>query len=186
MPTMLSTATVAGLRRGILSGAMPEHANPPPVQSRDDAPGPSDEARLVVEFLRERDAACPECGYNLRNLTSPVCPECRRELHLSIAPGHRSVTGLLITAVPGAFSGVAAVLLLIPVLLLGPPRSPESLGVGLLIGFGLLSGVSVVVLGMRADRFLCLNSSGQATVAIIVWSVHVLAFVVLLAWLNGL
>lgn len=30
----------------------------------------------VREFLAERDARCPSCGYNLRGLSGDACPEC--------------------------------------------------------------------------------------------------------------
>jgi hypothetical protein len=43
----------------------------------------ADETALL-EFLRDRDVACPLCRYNLRALTSPRCPECGRELRLTI------------------------------------------------------------------------------------------------------
>jgi len=43
----------------------------------------ADETALL-DFLRDRDVACPLCHYNLRALTSPRCPECGRELRLTI------------------------------------------------------------------------------------------------------
>lgn len=30
----------------------------------------------LLEYLAERDVPCPGCGYNLRNLTGALCPEC--------------------------------------------------------------------------------------------------------------
>jgi hypothetical protein len=33
-------------------------------------------------FLTVRDAACPRCGYNLRGLQEPVCPECGASISL--------------------------------------------------------------------------------------------------------
>ena len=44
----------------------------------------ADDAAALVEFLRERDVACPLCQYNLRGLMSPRCPECGRDLQLRI------------------------------------------------------------------------------------------------------
>ena len=44
---------------------------------------PSDEAALL-DYLRDRDVACPLCTYNLRGLTTCRCPECGRELQLSV------------------------------------------------------------------------------------------------------
>ena len=44
---------------------------------------PSDEA-VLLDYLRGRDVACPLCAYNLRGLTTCRCPECGRELQLSV------------------------------------------------------------------------------------------------------
>lgn len=35
-------------------------------------------------FLAERDVACPSCGYSLRGLQSPACPECNQALKLQV------------------------------------------------------------------------------------------------------
>ncbi len=43
-----------------------------------------DDEQAVILFLRERDVPCPLCGYNLRGLMTPRCPECGREIRLSI------------------------------------------------------------------------------------------------------
>ncbi len=43
----------------------------------------SDEVALV-DYLRGRDVACPLCNYNVRGLTSNRCPECGRELELTV------------------------------------------------------------------------------------------------------
>ncbi|MFZ4574758.1 MAG: hypothetical protein ACOYN0_10205, partial [Phycisphaerales bacterium] len=39
----------------------------------------------IIAFLANRDAPCPGCGYNLRGLTAPVCPECKRPVTLQLA-----------------------------------------------------------------------------------------------------
>jgi hypothetical protein len=44
----------------------------------------ADDAAALVAFVRERDVECPLCRYNLRGLMTPRCPECGRELRLSI------------------------------------------------------------------------------------------------------
>lgn len=43
---------------------------------------PVTDADLLVAYLAERDAKCPECRYSLRGLRKPVCPECGRALEL--------------------------------------------------------------------------------------------------------
>lgn len=47
-----------------------------------DTPGPQGDQ--LKTFLAERDAPCPNCGYNLRGLTSDRCPECEHGLVLSV------------------------------------------------------------------------------------------------------
>jgi hypothetical protein len=36
----------------------------------------------VREFLADRDAACPRCGYNLRGSAGTACPECGRRVSM--------------------------------------------------------------------------------------------------------
>ncbi len=45
---------------------------------------PNDKAILRL-WLRDRDVRCPVCGYNLRQLTRPVCPECGNAFELAVA-----------------------------------------------------------------------------------------------------
>lgn len=44
---------------------------------------PTDE-ELLVQYLAGRDGACPGCGYNVRDLREPRCPECGDRLRLSL------------------------------------------------------------------------------------------------------
>mgnify|MGYP003397905371 CR=1 FL=1 len=39
---------------------------------------------MLVDFLSDHDAPCPVCGYNLKALTRPVCPECKHDLVLTV------------------------------------------------------------------------------------------------------
>ncbi|MCC6659887.1 MAG: hypothetical protein IT437_03275 [Phycisphaerales bacterium] len=50
-----------------------------------DAGGP-ESARVVREFVTERDLPCPECGYNLRGLVIPRCPECGLQITAAELP----------------------------------------------------------------------------------------------------
>lgn len=84
-------------------------------------------------FLAERDAACPECGYNVRGLAADACPECHRRLELEIAriprPSRRRWRLLLLLAALGAV------------------RAPVGLWqVGYQIVMGRLGGLGLVVL----------------------------------------
>lgn len=45
---------------------------------------PATDGEFLKTFLAERDAPCPNCGYNLRSLTSDRCPECAESLRLQV------------------------------------------------------------------------------------------------------
>ena len=45
----------------------------------------TDENTMLLAYLRDRDVTCPLCKYNLRGLTTPRCPECGRDLELTVA-----------------------------------------------------------------------------------------------------
>lgn len=42
------------------------------------------EAALLARFLAGREVACPQCGYNLRDLVGGRCPECGEALVLRV------------------------------------------------------------------------------------------------------
>lgn len=46
--------------------------------------GDAGDAAMLRQFLTGRDEPCPQCGYNLRDLTGTRCPECGEELALRI------------------------------------------------------------------------------------------------------
>jgi len=50
-----------------------QHPSPPP-----------DDTALLLTYLQTHDAPCPLCKYNLRNLVVPRCPECGRQLELTV------------------------------------------------------------------------------------------------------
>ncbi|MEM9166950.1 MAG: hypothetical protein AAGB48_07970 [Planctomycetota bacterium] len=39
-------------------------------------PNANNDAEQLRSYLAERDVPCPGCGYNLRGVREPVCPEC--------------------------------------------------------------------------------------------------------------
>ena len=44
----------------------------------------------LVRWLAERNADCPVCGYNVRGLRTPQCPECAAPLELALrSPNQR-------------------------------------------------------------------------------------------------
>lgn len=144
---------------------------------------PDDQASLtraqemLLEFLREHDAACPVCGYNVRALIRPICPECRQELMLTVGAARLRLGWLLFTLAPGFFSGIAACFVAIPTLgiffedgVLIPPL------VGAVL-FGWSSGIFAIILAVKRIRFLAQSRTRQQWFALFVWLVHVAALV---------
>lgn len=141
---------------------------------------PDDIARLL-DFVRDRDAACPICGYNLRALTQPVCPECRQPLSLTVGAPHLRFGWFVITIIPGIFSGMAATLLLIPFIGMtvtgnGPPPWPMLV----LDAFGWTSGIVTAALILKRYAFLRRPPERQRTWALAAWLIHLTAFGILI------
>ncbi|UCD76467.1 MAG: hypothetical protein JSV91_05990 [Phycisphaerales bacterium] len=136
----------------------------------------ADESLLLVEFLRDHDAFCPRCKYNVRNLTRPVCPECREPLSLRVDMLRLPLLWFVVTLMPSIFSGICGAMLL-TILVIFPG---EDLGPWLLDAFGLSSGIAGVVLFLMRDHFLRSPRRSQIAWAIITWMIHLTVFVMLL------
>jgi hypothetical protein len=147
----------------IISPPAPSHSSAPAPGS---VPGSAD--TLLLAFLRGRDVACPRCGYNLRDLTAPLCPECQEPLALDVARRRLILAPFLVTLVPGFFSMIMWGLLLAAILVF--PGAPP--GAYLVAMFCFASGVAAIVLCWQRARFFRLSISAQWTTAIIVWFVH--------------
>ncbi len=136
---------------------------------------------LLIDFLQGRDAPCPHCGYNLRDLTGDVCPECQETLRLVVGLRHVRIGLFLAAVTPGLFSGIAAVLLIMVIgaasLAGGGPFPPV---VELLTVIGLISGAVGLRLIIRRHRFLELEPRAQRKWALIIWAIHGLPFLGLL------
>ncbi len=134
----------------------------------------------LVEFLQDRDAPCPLCGYNLRNLTDNVCPECRHELRLTVGVTKPMFLWFLLAMTPCTFAGIAAGLTLIPVIVqwLGGAGPPPAILVTLVL-LGLASAVGGLMLIRHRFAFLRQEPRRQRRLAVAVLMIHGLA---LLAW----
>lgn len=138
--------------------------------------------RLLLEFLDGRDVECPNCSYNLRDLTQLICPECKEQLALSVGFA-RSKIGLVLAAlIPGAFSGICAALLLASFIIaffFSPSPSPIPPGIILIDGFGWLSGLLTWLLFTRRHAFLKQSRKFQLEWVVAIWLVHLGAFTIL-------
>ncbi len=138
---------------------------------------PADGDKLLLEYVRDRDAPCPLCGYNLRDLSTPTCPECREALSLTVGFRKPRFGWLLVTVIPGAFSGIAATLLMIPLVgsLLLSPNSPAPWQIWGVDAFGWLSGLAALVLVKHRYAFLRQPQAAQRVWAVMAWVIHIVA-----------
>lgn len=152
----------------------------PPTSPRDDA-----ETDLLLRFVHERDVRCPRCDYNLRNLTQPVCPECREELHLAVGQSRPKIHWLILAMAPGTFSGIAAFFMLGMIIMVSisptgrMPWQPYVMDV-----FGWISGASAAAMFFRRWRFLKRTMEWQMSMAGVIWFVHIAFFLTMWALLR--
>jgi hypothetical protein len=138
------------------------------------SPPPSRAQEMLLDFLREHDTPCPVCGYNLKALTRPICPECGQELVLSVGAARLRLGWLLAAVAPGFFSGIAAIFMLVPivgVLAFGNGRLP--LLIPAVDLFGWCSGVFAIILAIKRYRFIAKPRSTQRWWALGIWFIHV-------------
>ncbi len=90
---------------------------------------------LLVREIAERNIPCPGCGYNLRGLPSPVCPECGRRLRpadLRARPRQDTlfVLGTLGLVLALVLASLVGLVVLVMGVAMGPARVP---GLALLV-----------------------------------------------------
>lgn len=151
--------------------------------SKDEPTG--DGGELLLQFLDGRSVPCPRCGYDLRDLARPVCPECGEELALTVGRRHPNFELLIATLAPGIFSGIMAGLLLVPLVYFALIRSagaaPEVVAVD---AFGLASGCGSVMLFSRRRSFMKQPRRRQLLWLILTWAIHIAAFVAFIAYVQ--
>ena len=76
--------TAAAADEEAAHAATPQRLDDPAAPLTD--PAAAAEAELLRIYLASRDVECPQCKYNLRDLTGTRCPECGEELILRVQP----------------------------------------------------------------------------------------------------
>jgi hypothetical protein len=135
----------------------------------------------LVEFLRERDAWCPACRYNLRGLTSPRCPECGRELKLSVGMTEPFLRAWITLAVSVVASSGIGLLMAWVLCREGWPRGSDEaeLRVSIIIYVAMIPAAPIVLATRR--RFLRQASVVQWRFALFAAIVSTAAFILLLS-----
>jgi len=127
---------------------------------------------LLFAFLRDRDVPCPLCGYNLRALPEPRCPECGQEIRLSIAMAEPYLRAwIVLMTATGASAGIGVFFIFVLLSKGGPPHGAFWLP---LTYFFVSIPVAFLVLRAR-KALLKLGKSLQWTLAI---GVSILSFLV--------
>lgn len=143
-----------------------------------------DQTELLLTFLNQRDAVCPRCDYNLRNLTRPICPECAVELNLAVSAPELPHARFLLTAAPGFFSGICAAIALLTFgwftwvrsaqLARAIPWQPI-----FLVSFGIASVGIALVVCLNRKRFIHMSQARQTFWALLAWGTHIAVFCVM-------
>lgn len=132
---------------------------------------------MLLDFLRKHDAACPVCGYNLKALTRPICPECRQDLVLTVGVARLRLGWLFVALAPGFFSGIAACFVAIPTTAIYFEDGVLLPPLVIAVLFGWLSGIFAIILAMKRNRFLAQSPPRQRWFVLIIWLVHFAALV---------
>ena len=149
---------------------------------------PVDADELLLGFVRDRDAACPSCGYNVRNLTKPVCPECEEPLVLKVGGKTYPIRWLLATVAPGIFTGITAGVMAVMFLIaltVGNLRPPFSVPLGVILtgSFFLVSAAVAGAIIIFSRRFIRQPQPRQVMWAILLWVIHLCAFFIFLGYM---
>lgn len=113
----------------------------------------------LLAHLADHDAECPVCGYGLRGIAAPVCPECAAPLHLTVASDRTGLGPWLVAVIACAlalgFDAVAMMLIAVggtaAYLSTGVlPLQPVVMG-GFFGAFALASGIALGIV-IRSRR----------------------------------
>ena len=127
------------------------------------------------------------CGYNLRALTRPICPECRQELVITVGAARLRLGLLLLALAPGFFSGIAACFMAIPTTAIYFEDGVFVLPFVFAVLFGWCSGIFAMILAFRSrNRFLAKSRKKQRWFVLIIWLIHFAALVVFFLFLAPL
>ncbi|MFG0328986.1 MAG: hypothetical protein ACF8PN_03715 [Phycisphaerales bacterium] len=140
---------------------------------------------MLLEFLRDHNAACPVCGGALSGLVEPVCPECRQRLVFAAGVRRLRLGWLFVAVAPGFFSGIAACFVLVPALVIFFGGGGVVWPLAAVILFGWLSAAVAILLATRKRRrFLALPAARRRGIALLIWLIHLMTLVVVIVALE--
>ena len=157
--------------------------NDTPIPLPPGPPAPEDPAAMLLEYLAGHDVPCPLCGYNLRGLAAPRCPECGREVRFTVTlaePYLRAWVGLAVATLGSAGVGLFFLLMFLPRGGFRGNPGYEAITMALLAWFWACMPLSGLVLWLRRP-FVRLDKAAQRVLAAAAWVISVGAFAGLVA-----
>lgn len=142
----------------------------------DSVAGEDTDEAFLLRFLAACDAACPQCGYNLRALPSARCPECGEALRIGVGLVHPHLRGWLWLAVPLIASAGIGVFFLLLFAGRGslPPQGRYPYFRAALVCFCLAIPLAAIVVWKRRS-ILKMHSKTQRSLAICAWVAAIIA-----------
>lgn len=129
------------------------------------------ESELLRLYLAGRNTRCPNCGYDIRDLASDTCPECREWLMLTLRGPEPKMTWWL-AAVIAASGGLVFTLGQVIHLLWSAATVAIGIGIGDLLPVMLFLPLQIMalkaVVTMR-QRFFKAKRSTQSVIAGVCW-----------------
>jgi hypothetical protein len=143
---------------------------PPPTQT---GLATIDNPEWLLQFLADQDVPCPGCGYNLRGLTTPTCPECAQALTLRVGltePRLGMFSGLLGAAAGLGFHGLLLLYMVVMIVRVGFRGAPP-LGLFLVhnVASALVMGLATWLWCARRAAFRRGSSSARKTAVGLQW-----------------
>ena len=133
-----------------------------------------DDAAALLSWVAARDAPCPVCGYNVRGVPEPRCPECAAPLRLHVWSENAGIGPWLLAIVSfslaAGFDGVVTMMLVSLCVIDPPPPQAWAWAATLLISFTTLTALclgGVTLLAARRRRFWRLPRRRQWTAALV-------------------
>lgn len=130
----------------------------------------------LKEFLAQRDEPCPSCGYNLRGLTTGVCPECKQPLVLGVQLAEPKlkafIAAVLGFAIGGGFSAMLVGYVIVNQLARGRGSMPPDFFRAILPGL-IVCGVPLAVLLVKRRAFCRLSQPARVAWAVLAWALAV-------------
>ena len=134
---------------------------------------------LLRQFLRNRDTPCPICGYNLRELTGHVCPECGKGIELRVGSPDLRFGLCMLSIVPMLMMTAFAIIFL---LVTWSEGSAGPLGIYVITATGVLDAPAAWILYRKRAWFIRRDRLKQWSLCVTSWAAHVAVFVGSFIW----